>query len=125
MQPNTLTPATFAIEFNYGEVELPGYTFGDRWNGWQCPHFTHAQGMAVVNAWNRSLAEYARFKGLDLSAQLAYYNADADEFVFPDEQADTGADRFGPVYRGTRREQLYPIGAWGWTWDEVIAEEWN
>lgn len=92
----------------YGDVQFDGFTTDEDWNGWACPYFTFEQAQRIV-------AEHQRF-GL-----LAWYDADADKFVFSVEQGRVGEpDEFEAVEIDGRK--LYPIGARCWIWEETADE---
>jgi len=78
---------------------------GDDWNGWACPWFTLSEGLRLVDAWN------ARVE--DCGQGPARYDSERDLFEFTIEGE---TDRFEPeVIDGVK---LYPIGAYGWCWEE-------
>ena len=81
-----------------GERTFIGYTEGGSWNGWAVPFFAFAQAIAIAEAM--------------ISYSTAYYDGDADEFVFDDEE-----ERFGSVQIDGLT--LYGIGAGSWTWEEI------
>lgn len=85
---------------------VAGYTYGDTWNGWQCPMFTKDAGLQIVAAWDTT------------GGDTLSYDADIDAFV-----EVTGDDRTTfegkdiDIADGTVR--VYGIGAFGWTWDRA------
>lgn len=81
--------------------KFPGYTFGDRWNGWATPFFTKDVGMRIVKAHSKGSARYDPRK---------------DAFVFRLDPDAPDLDVFeGEIVEG---KKLYPIGSYYWIWEE-------
>ena len=95
-------------------ASFEGYTRGDLWNGFACPRFTKEEGLKIVQHFNTE--DYP-----------ARFNEEKDQFEFTmDDYKDEGSlDVTTPVnieFEGNELK-VYPIGAWGWIWDEVKEEE--
>jgi hypothetical protein len=112
--------ARFEIDTcQYGYPEgVPGYTRGERWNGWQCPYFEKPAAMVVIS--------YL----LQDENTVAYFDPDRDAFIV-NTYCERGArdPEYDEVFAaevmdtpdGTKT--VYPIGAFSWCWDEVPTEE--
>lgn len=94
----------FTIDSLDGYV-FDGYTDGEEWNGFACPYFTYNQAEKVLEAY---LA----------TGRKAWYDADADRFVFEVDGKDE-VDSFNAVE--LVGEKFYPVGAFCWIWDEAEA----
>lgn len=78
------------------DAEYAAYSFGDTWNGFECPYFEK---------------EVAHKIAADLGG---VYNSVADLFSFED-QTFTGE----PFDFNGEEVILYPIGSFCWTWTKV------
>jgi hypothetical protein len=111
MESLRMRKGSFVIEDQFGPY--PGYTTGERWNGWATPCFEYEVALRMVEDWNAS--EWA---GGD-----AYYDASNDQFCFrsgPKEDWDC----FPPItceVEGQERK-LYSIGAFCWIWSDETEE---
>lgn len=95
----TLQTATFTLDALSGRV-FEGYATAEQWNGWERPLFPFESARQITQA----ASEY----------QTAFYDEDADEFVF--EIVDGETERFGAVaVAGVGK--LYSIGAGVWIWE--------
>jgi hypothetical protein len=90
------------------EGAFEAFTKGDQWNGWDCPFFTKAEGLKFVDAWN-ALSEDKAVSERGL-ARFDMKN-DCFEFILSDEVDTIKAEVINGI-------QLYPIGAFGWCWEE-------
>src|SRR4051794_22172435 len=118
-------PVRVMIHQGDTEIDAMGvfdaYTLGDRWNGFITPYFTKEEGHRVA-AW--------------AEAMLSTYPPDAVETVrwddalsafvleSPDYPHQAGEpipdeDLVPAVSAGEVGVDLYPIGAYRWTWDEA------
>lgn len=99
----TLTPAFFSLE-TIGDRLFAGYTEREDWNGWARPYFLFETAQQIADA----VSEF----------QTAFYDANADAFVF--EVEDDEPEIFGALsVEGIGK--IYPIGAGSWIWEK--AEE--
>ena len=114
-EPTVLRPGWFALDSILDDaggrpLAFPGYTCGERWNGWACPRFTHDQAQGIVEAW--------RTRGWP-----AGYDRGRDEFMLgggpglPPEEPE----HFGGIEMNGQK--LYLIGTFSWIWDEVAGDE--
>jgi hypothetical protein len=88
------------------EVAFDGFTYGELWNGFECPYFTKEVADQIL--------EYFKTTG----QPNCRYNAEADVYVFYHEDGcEDEPDYFGI----TSKNGMYAIGAWGWAWVEVDA----
>ena len=104
--------STFMLDA-LGECPFAGYTGGEEWNGFACPYFDFDQAQALIAAWQEQ-------------GWAAGYDEGTDAFVFSvNQNFETGepeeSEKFAAIERDGRR--LYPIGAFGWTWEEVEFSE--
>lgn len=95
-------PREFEIADFIPPVE--GFDLRSEWNGWACPAFTLEQGQRLVDEWNHA-TKRSEHDG-------AYYDDDADEFVFFTGPYIDEEERFGRNENG-----LFEIGAFAWTWE--------
>lgn len=87
-----------------------GYTTGETWNGFACPMFTKEEGLKIVDFFNKAFAECE-------TESPSCYDKELDAFSFAIEGTDT-FDSLDKIING-ETVKLYPIGAWGWIWNEV------
>lgn len=80
---------------------LPGYTNGERWNGFACPFFERAEAEQIAAAMERQQPGSAR------------YEVDTDTFIIGD-TGDTEADEFAATGKMVATvdgpKMLYPVG---------------
>jgi len=81
------------------------FSKGDDWNGWACPWFTYPEALRFVDAWNAPVEDRGRGP--------ARYDSERALFEFTIEGE---TDRFEP--EAIDGVKLYPIGAYGWCWEE-------
>ena len=134
MNKRVFKKAKFYICADSNESIFEGYTEGDRWNGWACPYFTKEVGMEILE------------KNFNSEYYYGFYNEEHDAFIFNMEDdvkytiEDLKEDfdlckelceKYGYVdifegqdimYNGNPIH-VYPIGAYGWIWDEDTEEE--
>lgn len=86
----------------------PGYTDGQRWNGWATPSFEYEVALRIVEDW----------KATEWEGMEAYYDAASDRFCFRSEDGEW--ECFLGVNREIdgRTQKLYPIGAFCWIWSD-------
>ena len=102
--------ASFEIS---GIGKFEGFTRGEKWNGFGCPRFTKEEAIKIVQAINSQ----------DFPSK---YNEQTDEFEFTvDDWNDRDSvERYGSAgirYKGNI-VKVYPIGAWGWVWEEEVLD---
>jgi hypothetical protein len=108
------TPALFCIYDSISPV--PGFHDAEvDWNGWACPSFTLEAGKRIVAEWNGS-------DGTTLS-----YDEQRDAFVYVDPSYPEEPEIYGAetITVNGAPVKAYPIGAFGWTWEEVPARDAN
>ncbi len=88
------------------EGAFEAFTADDHWNGWECPFFTREEGLRLVETWNTATDE-ASGRG------PARYDGGKDQFEFT---LGGELDTFGA--ESVEEVTLYPIGAYGWCWEE-------
>jgi hypothetical protein len=101
---------TFDIDGMFGG--LPGYSFGQRWNGWAYPYFPREACNRIVAA----LGNGAR------------HDEETDAYLIPDGDASGVHPGFQtcPAQHITvagKRIQVWAIGSGSWTWEEESAAE--
>lgn len=96
-------PAQFSLA---GMGPFDGFDLGGVWNGWACPHFTKEQAEEV--------AEGLAYEVGSGAFETAEYDEERDAFVFdhPDLPEPD-------VFPRDEETDLYPVGAYSWTWDRV------
>ena len=94
----------FTIEDN--TPYYPGYTRGERWNGWACPRFTKEVGLQIA-------------KDTGIEDYYLVFDEENDRFVYHDcndepneHETFEGTD----IVVDTDIIHVYPIGAWSWVW---------
>jgi hypothetical protein len=96
---------SFVIEDCFGPY--PGYTTGERWNGWATRCFEYDVALRMVEDWK--VSEWA---GGD-----AYYDSNNDQFCFRSEGEEDWECFPGLTQEVEGQEcKLYPIGAFCWIW---------
>lgn len=108
-EPKQLRKARFALGHDNYDAAHEGYTFGDLWNGWECPYFTREVGEAIA---------------LEMQGEEAItYDAERDAFVLTYEPWGNGEPCPPEIFRAKRLPgvdvPVYAIGAWGWCWEIV------
>jgi hypothetical protein len=99
--------AKFAMDFFDDGIAIDGYTFGDYWNGWDCPFFTFENAKKVVEAFGNTLQ----------------YDQNQDVFIYHDPQYmdDEDKDIFESVI--IDNQKYYSVGGWNFCWYEVFNKE--
>ena len=89
-----------------------GYTDGQLWNGWECPHFPKTE-LPKIAAW------------LGTQEAEAEYVEAADTFVVMSTESEIETEEFPGLDIVVDGEiiHVYAIGAWSWIWDEVEDED--
>lgn len=89
-------------------VRYPGYTRGERWNGWACPRFTKEVGLQIA-------------KDTGIEDYYLVFDEENDRFVYHDcndepneHETFEGTD----IVVDTEIIHVYPIGAWSWIWTD-------
>jgi hypothetical protein len=97
----------FVIEDVLGPY--PGYTDGERWNGWATPCFEYGVALQIVEDWKIGASP----------ASEARYDASNDEFCFRSDPEDDW-ECFPAITRKVEGQErkLYPIGAFAWIWSD-------
>ena len=94
-----------------GMYKVKGYSFGDYWNGFECPFFTEDVATDIV--------EETLDADLTQDYFLSYeYDEEKDMFILGTRNADL---EFEAIYIETeagKRIELYPIGSWIWCWSK-------
>jgi hypothetical protein len=111
--PGFTAPAyagTFDVDGMFGG--LPGYSFGQRWNGWACPYLPRESCDRIVAA----LGNGAR------------HDEETDAYLIPDDDAagvHPGFQVFPPQHITVtgKRIQVLAIGSGSWTWEVESAAE--
>jgi hypothetical protein len=104
----------FGIEDEtYGYADgVPGWTRGERWNGWACPRFERTEAAAIV-AYLADSGVSTAFFAADDSIHLQMDGGDDEVEIIPPTTIET-AD--GP-------RVVYGLGAWSWIWSQFIQQE--
>lgn len=105
-EPKQLRRARFALGHDNYEKAHPGYTFGDLWNGFDCPYFDRASADSIMLDMP-GMTYDSENDAYTISAEALGYEPEDEPEVFPAERIP-GVD--APVYG---------IGRGGWCWEEV------
>jgi hypothetical protein len=102
--------AKFSLEGFDGVFE--GYTFGQRWNGWQVPYFTKEVGLKIMEAMAEDEGNHPK------------YDEERDMFVVSNDYDDATEEFPAMEFAGDGEiHKLYPIGSGSWVWDEEVEEK--
>lgn len=104
----TFNKETFKIDDMYG---IEGYTFGYKWNGFECPFFTRENAVKVLEEtieYDVTDAQYLGYRYEEEGDKFILELADGDELEF---EAEYVRDEDNNEY------VLYPIGGWMWCWE--------
>lgn len=94
-----MKPAFFSMDAT-GTQTFAGYSDGQLWNGWARPLFSFDSAQQIAEAISQH--------------QTAFYDAEADEFIFEGDDDET--ERFAAIeVEGIGK--LYPIGTGAWLWE--------
>jgi len=97
---------------------LDAYSFGERWNGFECPYFTREQANRVLGAFNAS--GIVTVYSLETDAFYTWYQSDSETppealKQLENEELWERWDRQNiPTDSGTLA--AWPIGAFSYTW---------
>jgi hypothetical protein len=102
-------PLAYAATYGIDDVieDLPGYSFGRRWNGWACPYFPKESCDRIAQAIGKG----------------AHFDADAEAHVIPydtDSDQPKEFDRYPAQTIRVEGQELkvWAIGNGCWTWEE-------
>jgi hypothetical protein len=100
--------AKFALDFfaDHGVEEIEGITFGDYWNGWDCPYFTFENAKKLLDIFDEGHLKY---------------DPKNDAFEYDPYQNGEEVD----IFESTMIEgkKYYSVGGWNFCWYEVSNEE--
>lgn len=97
------------ISVSLEEAIYHGYTFGETWNGFECPYFEKAEA-------DRMVADF-RIAGWP-EQSIGRYNAVTDAYEFTsDGETDTYEAEIIQTEDGEKK--VYPLGAYCWVWQRV------
>jgi len=115
-EPKQLRPARFALGHSDYKQAHPGYTFGDLWNGWECPYFPRESADAIALEMNAGLGA----EGITYDPERDAYviNAEAYGYDPGDEPEIVKAERIPGA-----DVPVYAIGNRSWCWEEVAPPE--
>lgn len=90
--------------------EFKGITFGNYWNGWECPYFKMDECLKLLPVFN-----------LDNDYMQIEYNQQDDafylnDFAYPEEPSIYHANMIDG-------EKYYPLGSWFLTWSKISLED--
>jgi hypothetical protein len=108
-KPEHVVRRRFCIdEETYGfDGGVPGWTRGERWNGWECPRFEKAEALAIIAA----IKEQGAVVAYDAEADVIRYRLEGAE----DEDTEVPAFQMETA-EGVKT--VYALGAWSWIWSE-------
>jgi hypothetical protein len=108
--------AYFYIPENIPPVK--GITFGDRWNGWECPYFT-IEGVKQILAYTG--------EGHDMDYDDGTYYSFDEGQVFQEDVEDGDVTKTVVDPKNVGGVNYYPIGGWYWVWQQYSEklEHWN
>lgn len=108
---NVAKPAKFQFD-DIGDEHWAGYTFGEVWNGWECPYFELEEVKSIIEWYRKDGYDSIRYD----EAQDSVIVEDDDGLI----EKFTGQDitlMDGSVVH------VYPLGAFGWCWDLYVPNE--
>jgi hypothetical protein len=98
---------------------------GERWNGWEMPHFTRANADLLMALWNAAGEKLAEDPKACLQSVMSY-DAERDAYIvtFPEDEQATETFEIENILVDGEYVRVYAIGAGSWTWDrEDTAED--
>jgi hypothetical protein len=103
----------FTIETNEGVSKFKGITFGDLWNGWECPYFT-------IDVVNEILNDVSCDEDTCKEYSYCYYEFDSlynviIEKTYWDNKIEVASTTKPILIDGIF---YYPLGAYNWTWSK-------
>lgn len=116
----TYKPDVFVIDGLEGE--FPGFTAGDRWNGWACPFFTRDVADRIAVAFVNQFAEE------DRAGVTATYTPVTDTYRLRCEENGPEDTQGQDICVNGGVVHVYAIGAFCWCWNTTSDFEdprWN
>ena len=107
---------TFAIETSEGIAEYKGVTFGDLWNGWECPLFELEEAQRVIEHFNY---QQKTFGGEYYD--LFTYLVDEDAILTQTFEEGKHLPQYDSIDKGTTIDgvRYYDIANCNYTWELV------
>lgn len=96
------------FEIGDGKVRYPGYTRGERWNGFACPYFTKEVGQQIAK--DGSTEDYYLIFD-EKKDRFVYHDCDCDQLEY---EVFEGED----IIVDGENIHVYPIGAFSWIWSD-------
>jgi hypothetical protein len=101
---------TFDIDGMFGG--LPGYSFGQRWNGWACPYFPRESCDRMVAVFGDG----------------ARHDEETDAYLIPDDDGSGSHTGFQTcpaqhITVGGKHIKVWAVGNGSWTWEEKSGAE--
>lgn len=104
---NIMQKNIFTIE---DEIFAQGATFGNKWNGWECPFFPLEEAIRVLQTQNS--------KADCIADGVSYYEISADGIHIVESNAFTNGDGLFVHDAVSFEGELYfPIGHFNWCWE--------
>jgi len=95
----------FALDFFEDNQSIEGITFGDYWNGWDCPYFTFDNAKKLLTIFDEGFLKF---------------DANQDAFLYDPYKNGEEIDTFeATIING---EKYYSVGGWNFCWYEVKKE---
>jgi hypothetical protein len=123
MGPKPLTRGVFSLDGMF--ENLPGYTTGDRWNGWATPKFPLESVRLLIAQQQRAIREKQLTP--DCVIPVSLDTADGAVIVVTDERAAYGVEDESAIDRDPGcvwdtpdgPQRLWSVGAYAWCWEEA------
>lgn len=120
-----LIKSTFSLEGLEGRYT--GFTYGERWNGWECPFFTYEECEKIINAINLLEFDFAKYdKNNDRFIVIFDCNVEKDviakdlreDYIFSLKDNDLIEKYNATIASMCEKEnqKLYPLGYAEWIW---------
>ena len=100
------------------EERFIGYSGGNHWNGWACPYFTRDEAERIVKHVNACSVDHNMYN--------MHYDYATDTFVYHDGNNDYDETFEAVCYLDVDTGEmltLYAVGAFSWTWDDMMECE--
>jgi hypothetical protein len=89
----------------FDKQSINGITYGNNWNGWECPKFTKKNGLKLIKLFNQVCGE---------DDNPLRYDSKKDLFIYDNGQKDDYEEYEPTMIDG---ENYYSIGAYNWCWE--------
>lgn len=126
----------YDLDCIFSTSPLRGYSYGDRWNGWECPYFSDkesniimkmAQGFGDIAFKHPKVDAYVIIRDIEDLSNYGYSLKDLENDFeqlkrLAYDMCIGGIEIFEATsirIASDKVVKLYPIGAYCWVWDKV------